>query len=390
MELRFVLLCSMSISSYFLRGQWNHWGYYYGPYGHIKRIEIHWEFHLGIHRFPHGFRTSSQPWYSADRSWPQRCKGPHWHCPVGKYGNLWFEDNFCSFWWSSMHTAQDVFGESHEFSALNASTQPQPSCSLGLENQFSLPRWNVAMPAMNYPPNQTRLGYWISYPSATSIHHFSKHLLWFFQLYKLCQTPWDYMGLIIQPLELGALLKSSAPIFQSSQSCRTDVMLSWFDLTWDKTGGLNHALEKYDMVKSDHLSKKRRKIPIPFSTKFLDPFSHHITIVSVEHDEATKGSSRILELGHFHWTIRIQFWEEGSYIFINYHKCFSQMSEWIGYTPSHHPQPISSTTFTVALRFSSSSRALSPKFSTLQGATDAFHQGRFLIVLCFYDIWFHQ
>lgn len=69
---------------------------------------------LEFHRFPHGFRTSSQPWYSADRSWPQRCKGPHWHCPVGKYGNLWFEDRgqLLSFWWSSMRAAQDVFGES--------------------------------------------------------------------------------------------------------------------------------------------------------------------------------------------------------------------------------------------------------------------------------------
>ena len=190
------------------------------------------------------------------------------------------------------------------------SAQPEPSCSLGLENQFSQPWWNVAT---NEPPShQDMLSLFqspISYPSEFSNISVS------FSARNPCQRQGGLHGSDQFNHCLSALLKSSAPIFQSSQSCtienpssfshggilgiRTtntnhrEIEINGFKkglcrFLYDKLirfggwflcqknpgflgptlglplhvtqlflfiNGLNHTLEKYEAVKSDHLSE---------------------------------------------------------------------------------------------------------------------------------------
>ena len=98
----------------------------------------------------------------------------------------------------------------------------------------------------------------------------------------------------------------------------------------------------------------QHQVPTPFLPSPLSP------IVSVAHDafyEKKNISSRETSTE----ASESNFWRKG-------HKCYSQMSFNESDTPPQGtttttiPSPLSSTTFTVALRFSSSSKALSPNF----------------------------
>lgn len=100
-----------------------------------------------------------------------------------------------------------------------------------------------------------------------------------------------------------------------------------------------------------------------FSTKFLHPFSSTIIIIT----HCFSGTGRSYERIISSWEISTEasesnFWRKG-------HTCYPQMSFNESDTPPKappppppSPAPVSSTTFTVALRFSSSSKALSPNF----------------------------